>query len=71
MKQRRPGCERMHSQVSSGSYFICLHQNIPGDKGMQRGGEFDRIHVQEVALEVFQVPGFIAQVDLQGNGGKR
>lgn len=42
-----------HSQVSSDSYFICFHQNITGDKGMQGSGEFDRIHVQEVALEMF------------------
>lgn len=60
-----------HGQVSSDSYFICLHQNIPGDEGMQGGGESDRCHVQEVALEVFQVPSFVAQVDLQGNGEKR
>lgn len=53
------------------SYFICFHQDIPGDKGAQRGGEFDRVHVQEVALEVFQIPGFVTQVDLQGNAKKR
>lgn len=59
------------SQVSSDSYFICFHQNIPGDKGMQRGGESDRFHVQEVALEVLEILSFIAQVDLQGSEEKR
>lgn len=59
------------SQVSSDSYFICFHQNIPGDKGMQRGGESDRLHVQEVALEVLEIPSFVAQVDLQGGEEKR
>lgn len=60
-----------HGQVSSDSYFVRLHQNIPGDEGGQRGGEADGLHVQEVALEVLQIPGFVAQVDLQGNGERR
>lgn len=56
---------------SSHSYFVCLHQDILGDEGTQRRGEFDRVHIQEVALEEFEIPSLIPQVDLQTSGEKR
>lgn len=70
MEHRQLARSEGPSQGGSYSYFIGFHQDIPGDKGTQRGGEFDRIHIQEVALEVFQILSFITQVDLQGNEEK-
>ena len=45
--------------------------SILGDEGTQRRGEFDRVHIQEVALEEFEIPSLIPQVDLQTSGEKR
>lgn len=50
---RWPSCERRARPEEALTHLVRFHQDIPGDKGTQRGGEFDGIHIQEVALEVF------------------